>query len=190
MEPALPPGAHYRPGLLTTAEAARALAVLLEEVSWADHSLKLFGQVHRMPRRIQMYGPHGYDYSGVRHPPRPLTPTLEALRVRLEASVGQPLNSVLANLYRDGRDSIGWHTDDDYPHGGHPRIASLSLGATRRFRFRHRADRARTASLDLEPGSLLIIDGEARTDWQHALPRTAKPVGPRVNLTFRHMVGA
>jgi len=186
----LPPGARYTPGLFAADEAQRLLDVLLEAVPWERHTFSIFGRTVDMPRRIQMFGPHGYDYSGVRHPPRPLLPALEEVRARVEAAVGAPFNSVLANLYRDGADSMGWHTDDDYPHGGQPMIASVSLGATRRFRFRHRVDKARTCTIELEPGSLLVFDGEARADWQHALPRTARPVGPRINLTYRFMTGA
>jgi alkylated DNA repair dioxygenase AlkB len=112
-----------------------------------------------------------------------------SLRDRVSEITGLAFNTVLVNLYRDGRDSMGWHADDDYPHGGQPALASLSLGATRRFRFRSRQPQRPRATfgMDLNPGSLLVIDGEARTDWQHALPRTARPIGPRVNLTFRHM---
>ena len=133
-----------------------------------------------------MYGPVGYRYSGVVHPPRRLTPLLEAIRVRVEDLAGLPFNSVLANLYRDGRDSVGWHRDSDYAHGGQPDIASVSFGATRRFEVRDETGRARSA-VDLESGSVLLITGEAIARWWHRVPKTTRPVGPRVNLTFRHM---
>ena len=161
-----------------------ALAV---EIPWEDQVITLFGRTIPMPRRIQMFGPVGYRYSGVDHLPRPLLPRLEVLRGRVEAIVGLGFNSVLANLYRDGNDSVGYHRDDDYAHGGQPAVASVSLGAVRRFRLQHRRDRRRV-DLELPAGSLLVIDGEARTDWVHALPRTRQQVGPRINLTFRHMV--
>jgi len=140
-----------------------------------------------MPRLIAMYGPVGYRYSGVVHPPRALSPVLEAIRGRVEEVSGLAFNSVLANLYRDGRDSVGWHRDSDYAHGGQPDIASVSFGATRRFELRDRAGRAR-ATVDLESGSLLLVSGDAVARWWHRVPKTARAVGPRVNLTFRHMV--
>ena len=140
-----------------------------------------------MPRLIAMYGPVGYRYSGVVHPPRRLTPRLEAIRARVEDVVGRPFNSVLANLYRDGRDSVGWHRDSDYAHGGQPDIASVSFGATRRFELRDQSGRERAAA-DLESGSVLLISGEAIARWWHRVPKTTRPAGPRVNLTFRHMV--
>jgi alkylated DNA repair dioxygenase AlkB len=139
-----------------------------------------------MPRLIAMYGPVGYRYSGVVHPPRALPPRLDGIRRRVEAVTGRAFNSVLANLYRDGRDSVGWHRDSDYANGGQPDIASVSFGATRRFELRD-ASRASTAH-DLESGTVLLIDGDAVARWWHRVPKTGDAVGPRVNLTFRHMV--
>ena len=113
---------------------------------------------------------------------------LDAIRRRVEEATGRRFNSVLANLYRDGRDSVGWHRDSDYAHGGQPDLASVSFGATRRFEVRdEKAGRAR-AAVDLESGSVLLISGEAIERWWHRVPKTSRPVGPRVNLTFRHMV--
>ncbi|MCB9779642.1 MAG: alpha-ketoglutarate-dependent dioxygenase AlkB [Alphaproteobacteria bacterium] len=172
--------------LLSGEEAAAAMAALVEEVAWEGHSFTIFGRTVPMPRRIQMYGPHGYDYSGVRHPPRALTPTLRALQTRVQDALARPFNSVLCNLYRDGADGMAWHTDDDYEHGGQPVIASLSLGATRRFRLRPRGG-GPGLSIDLVAGDLLTIDGAARTDWQHAVPKTRRAVGPRINLTWRQI---
>ena len=113
-----------------------------------------------MPRRVAFYGPHAYAYSGHLHPARALTPLLEALRRRVEEASEHPLNTVLLNLYRDGNDSVSWHSDDDYPHGGHPAVASLSLGAARRFRI---AEKRGTGRYDLEltSGGLLVMEGRA-----------------------------
>lgn len=191
----MPPGLRYLPGVLTPDECREHLAGLIAETPWEDHTFTIFGRTVAMPRRIQMYGPHGYDYSGVQHPPRPLTPRLHLLRQRVEEVLALPFNSVLCNLYRDGQDSMGWHRDDDYPHGGQPVVASLSLGAVRRFRLRPRkrrdrpADGSASVGIDLEDGSLVVLAGAVRTDWVHAVSRTSRPVGPRVNLTFRHMTG-
>jgi len=96
-------------------------------------------------------------------------------------------NSVLANLYRDGRDSMGWHSDDEPELGAQPAIASLSLGSTRRFVLKHRNDPSRKFALELPHGSLLLMRGATQANYRHALPRTARPVGPRINLTFRRI---
>ncbi len=171
-------------------DAAASLAHLdglIAELAWEEQRFTIYGRTVPMPRLIAMYGPVGYRYSGVVHPPCPLTPRLQAIRRHVEAATGTRFNSVLANLYRDGRDSVGWHRDSDYAHGGQPDIASLSFGATRRFEVRDAEGRSR-AAVDLESGSLLLITGEAIDRWHHRLAKTTRPVGPRVNLTFRHMV--
>jgi alkylated DNA repair dioxygenase AlkB len=181
----LPDGFLYMPGVFTPAEADAHLFGLVEELAWATHEFTIYGRSVPMPRLIAMHGPVGYRYSGVVHPPRALTPRLEAIRARVEATCGRRFNSVLANLYRDGRDSIGWHRDSDYADGGQPDIASVSFGAVRRFEMRDR--RGGRATLDLEPGSLLVMTGAAVAGWWHRVPKMARPVGPRLNLTFRHM---
>jgi alkylated DNA repair dioxygenase AlkB len=121
----------------------------------------------------------------------PWTTPLAALRQRLEVALGVTFNSVLANLYRDGADSMGWHSDDEASLGPQPVIASLSLGATRRFVLRHRRRRdLQTLTLSLEHGSLLVMAGETQRHWHHAVPKTRQPVGARINLTFRHVPSA
>ncbi len=139
-----------------------------------------------MPRRVAFYGPHAHAYSGLLHAACALPPRLDALRARIEAATGHPFNTVLANLYRDGADSVSWHSDDDYLHGGHPEVASLSLGATRRFRIAHRRSPTRFA-IDLTDGGLLVMEGRSQLDYRHALPKSAAVTGPRINLTFRFM---
>ncbi|HBK45083.1 MAG TPA: alpha-ketoglutarate-dependent dioxygenase AlkB, partial [Xanthomonadaceae bacterium] len=104
------------------------------------------------------------------------------------AATGADFNSVLANRYRDGRDAMGWHSDDEPELGPQPLIASLSLGAARRFAFRHRSDPALRLALTLGHGDLLLMAGATQSHYRHALPRTARPVGERVNLTFRRIV--
>src|SRR5262249_25959347 len=152
------------------------LAGLLVELAWEQQRFTIYGCEMPMPRLIAMYGPVGYRYSGVVHPACPLTPRLDALRGAIETATGLSFNSVLANLYRDGRDSVGWHRDSDYPHGDQPAIASLSFGAVRTFQVRDRGSRVR-AALDLEPGSLLLVEGPAVARWWHTVPKTARPVG-------------
>jgi alkylated DNA repair dioxygenase AlkB len=183
----LPDGFTLVPALFDSRSSAAHLEALLGDVDWEEQRLTIYGRSMPMPRLIAMYGPVGYRYSGVVHPPRPLSPRLEAICRTVEERSGRVFNSVLANLYRDGRDSVGWHHDSDYAHGGQPDLASVSFGATRRFELRDRTGRVR-ASVDLESGSLLLVDGEAVARWWHRVPKTPRPVGPRVNLTFRHMV--
>jgi len=181
----LPDGFRLVPALFDAATSREHLAALLTELQWEEQRFTIYGRAMPMPRLIAMYGPAGYRYSGVVHPPRPLSPRLDAIRRHVEDVTGRRFNSVLANLYRDGRDSVGWHRDNDYAHGGQPDIASVSFGATRRFEVR---DETTRAALDLDSGSVLLITGDAIARWWHRVPKTTRPVGPRVNLTFRHMV--
>lgn len=162
---------------------------LSETLPWSVHRIRLFGRWVDSPRLSCWIGDAQavYRYSGQTFAPHPWTEALAALRDRLRGELGVPFNSVLANLYRDGRDAMGWHSDDEPELGDEPVIASLSLGAARRFVLRRRDDHAVKQALVLEPGSLLVMRGACQRDWQHALPRTAKPVGPRLNLTFRHL---
>jgi alkylated DNA repair dioxygenase AlkB len=175
------------PGVFDPPSACAHLSALLTEIAWERHDFTIYGRVVAMPRLIAMYGPVGYRYSGVVHPARPMPARVAAIRERVEAATRMRFNSALLNLYRDGRDSVGWHRDNDYDHGGQPDIASVSLGATRRFQLRD--DAGGRAELALEPGSLLLVTGEALDRWWHCVPKTTRAVGPRVNLTFRNMVG-
>ena len=109
------------------------------------------------------------------------------LRQRLEQAGAGRFNSVLANLYRDGSDSMGWHSDDEPELGARPVIASLSLGATRKFVFKHRRKDANKLALALTSGSLLLMQGDTQANYRHALPKTAKAVAERINLTFRNI---
>jgi len=178
----------FDPVFLPAAEATALLAQLTAEVAWEQRAIRLFGQEIPQPRLTAWYGDPDarYTYSGLAWEPRPWTAALRALRQRVEAATGARFNSVLLNQYRDGRDSMGWHADDESELGPAPAIASLSLGATRRFRLRARpGPRPAPLSLDLPGGSLLLMRGPTQQHWQHALPKTSRPVGPRLNLTFR-----
>jgi alkylated DNA repair dioxygenase AlkB len=179
----------YRPGWLGVAAAARLFATLRDAVPWEVHRIRLFGREHASPRLSCWIGDPAavYRYSGTRFAPHPWLPDLAALRERLCAELGAPFNSVLANLYRDGRDAMGWHSDDEPELGPAPVIASVSLGTPRPFVLKHRRDPALRHALVLEPGSLLVMAGATQRHWKHALPRTAKPVGARINLTFRQV---
>jgi alkylated DNA repair dioxygenase AlkB len=183
----LPEVFRWLPGWLEPAEAGRLLELLLAEIPWEDHVVTIVGRQVPVPRRVAFYGPFPYTYSGIVHPARPPPAVVAKLRDRIESVSGHPFNSVLMNLYRSGSDSVSWHSDDDYPHGGHPAVASLSLGETRRFRIAHKRRADERYAIDLTAGGLLLMDGTSQLDYRHALPKSAKATGVRINLTFRHM---
>lgn len=173
---------ELRPGWVADPEVV--FARIQQETTWEQHDITLFGRTVPTPRLTAWTGDAAYRYSGVRNEPQPWTPTLAALRDRLVAELGSPFNSCLANLYRDGTDSMGEHSDDEPELGPRPTIASVSLGARRRFVLRHRSTGARW-SYDLGAGDLLVMRAESQSDYRHAVPKTRRPVGPRMNLTFR-----
>ncbi|MCC2545891.1 alpha-ketoglutarate-dependent dioxygenase AlkB [Hymenobacter sp. BT175] len=176
------------PAFLEPASANRLLAELASTIAWRQESIQLYGKAVLQPRLSAWYGDAEarYRYSGLSLEPLPWTPTLLALRQLLEEATGTRFNSVLLNLYRHGQDSMGWHADDEPELGPAPVIASLSLGAARRFRLRPRKPGlAPPVALDLTSGSLLVMRGLTQRYWLHAVPKTARPVGPRLNLTFR-----
>ena len=177
---------RFDPHFLADGEAAEAFAALRDSLPWSVHRIRLFGREVDSPRLSAWLGEPGasYRYSGTRFEPHPWTPALRALRDRVAVAAGVEFNSVLANRYRSGADHMGWHSDDEPELGPEPVIASLSLGATRRFRLRHRRGDPALA-IDLPPGSLLVMRGQTQRLYRHALPRTARPVGERLNLTFR-----
>jgi alkylated DNA repair dioxygenase AlkB len=181
---------RYWPEAFTAEEAERLFAALRTGLAWASEEVVIFGERRRVPRLVAWYGEPDaiYTYSGVRHEPCAFTPDLIAVRERIEQLSGARFNSVLANLYRDGRDGMGWHADDERELGTNPVIASVSLGATRRFCMRHRKRRALAHAIDLAPGSLLVMAGATQHHWLHALPKTQRAVGERINLTFRRVL--
>ena len=172
------------------AQADALLATLAAALPWQVHRLRLFGREVDSPRLSCWIGDPGasYAYSGTRFQPRPWPAALLPVRARLRAELGIDFNSVLANLYRDGRDCMGWHRDDEAELGPRPVIASLSLGATRRFALKQRHGAGPKLALPLSHGSLLLMRGETQGHYRHAVPRTARAVGPRINLTFRRII--
>ena len=168
-------------------EADAAFRALRHAIPWEVHRIRLFGREIDSPRLSAWIGDPGaaYRYSGTRFEPHPWPPALAALRDRVAAAAGTRFNSALANLYRDGADYMGWHSDDERDLGPRPVIASLSLGATRRFRLKHRHAPEHALALELPPGSLLLMRGETQRHHRHALPKSVKAVGERINLTFR-----
>lgn len=170
--------------------APRLLEALHREIRWEQHELRLFGRRVPAPRLSAWHAEAGqaYRYSGITLVPRPLTPALSEIRERIRALTGQAFDSVLLNLYRDGRDGMSWHSDDEPELGAAPLIAAVSLGATRRFALRTRSTPRRRVALALESGSLLLMEPPLQAHWQHALPKTARACGPRISLTWRRIV--
>ena len=176
-------------------EADGLMAELVGALDWQQEQARFGAKVVALPRLTAWYGDVGYQYSGVNHPPRAWPPSVAGLVDRLPPALGEPAlvpgleagtgpNSVLVNYYRDGQDSMGWHSDDEPELGPAPTIWSVSLGATRRFLLRHRGS-GQLVELHLPHGSLLVMAGASQQFWQHSVPKTSRPLGPRVNLTFR-----
>jgi alkylated DNA repair dioxygenase AlkB len=176
-------------GAFTEPEASELFRALRDGIDWQREEVVIFGQRRPVPRLVAWHGDPGarYCYSGTHHEPLPWTPALEQVRGRVQALAGCEFNAVLLNLYRDGRDGMGWHADDEPELGPEPVIASVSLGAVRRFCLRHRRHRAPRLDLSLPHGSLLLMSGPTQRNWVHAVPKTAVPVGERINLTFRRV---
>ena len=182
---------EYLPGFLSPADADELLAALLAVVPWQRPVVQIFGRTFHSPRLAAWYGDTGafYQYSGLVNEPLPWLSSLAVLRGRIEHRFGQPFNSVLLNLYRDGADSMGWHRDHEPELGENPVIASISLGGIRRFVLQH-SRQANMTRLELRPehGSLLLMCGATQHFWRHCVPKTRKVVSLRINLTFRWIV--
>jgi alkylated DNA repair dioxygenase AlkB len=173
----------FDPHFLAPDEADALFARLRAGTPWGQETAS-FGKP--FPRLTAYYADPGvsYTYSGVTHPALPWPEDLVGVRARVEAATGGPLNSVLLNYYRDGSDSIGYHADAEHGLGPNPVVPWLSLGAARLFHLRH-ARTGERISYALGGGSLLVMAGTTQHHWRHAVPKTRKPVGPRINLTFR-----
>ena len=160
---------------------------LLAETPWRAETVVVFGKRHPQPRLSAWYGDAAYTYSGLRLEPLPWTPLLVQVRAAVEAACGTRFNSVLLNLYRNERDSMGMHSDDEPELGPAPVIASLSFGATRTLVLRHKRNK-QTVRLPLSDGSLLLMAGATQANWLHGINKSTRPLGARLNLTFRYIV--
>lgn len=172
----------YYPGWVNDAD--QLFGVLRGDIAWEQHTITLYGRSVPTPRLTAWMADTAYRYSGIVNEPAPWPEPLAELRERLRNELGVSFNSCLANLYRDGTHSMGYHSDDEPELGPRPTIASISLGDRRRFVLRHRMTRERW-SWDLGHGDLLVMRDESQRDFAHAVPKTSRPVGPRMNLTFR-----
>ena len=163
-----------------------AFEFLRGKTPWEQPEIVIFGKKHKQSCLSTWHSDAGvnYVYSGVERVAHPMNETLSEIRRRCEVAANSKFNSVLVNFYRDGSAGMGWHADNEAINGREPTIASVSLGATRRFDLRHRETK-QTVKVDLEDGSLLVMSGLSQQCWVHQIAKTAKPVGPRINLTFR-----
>lgn len=164
---------------------------LIEETPWRSETIKLWGRSFAQPRLTAWYGDPGrdYTYSGIIMQAEAWTPLLQTLKSDVERAVGDEFNSVLLNYYRNERDSVGYHSDNEKELGQTPTIASLSFGDTRTFVFKPRQKRRHEpVRLALEGGSLLLMKGPTQQNWLHAIEKQARSCGPRVNLTFRRIL--
>ena len=175
------------PDFLSLSEASDYYQALYHGLDWQQQAITLFGKSIMQPRLQAWHGDKTYTYSGLTMHPNPWTAELLDLKARCEHAAEHRFNTVFANLYRTGQDSMGWHQDNEKELGINPVIASLSLGGTRRFVFKHLQCKSKM-EFELTPGSLLVMAGSLQHHWQHALPKTQKSVAPRINLTFRHVV--
>jgi alkylated DNA repair dioxygenase AlkB len=160
------------------------LRCLLDDIAWREETLFLFGKAQKQPRLSAWYGEASYTYSGRTFNPSPFTPLLLDIKRAVEEATGKQFNSVLLNCYRNERDSMGFHSDDEPELGPEPAIASVSLGATRTFILKHR-NLPKTVKLDLTDGSLLLMAGTLQKYWRHGINKETRPRGLRINLTFR-----
>jgi alkylated DNA repair dioxygenase AlkB len=173
--------------LCSQVESDCLFADLYKNINWKQEHLKLYGKPIPIPRLTAWYGDSGksYTYSKIAMEPESWTPTLQQIKSGVEAIATVKFNSVLLNLYRSGKDSVAWHSDDEAELGQNPVIASVSFGGTRRFMLKHKHEKDLKTEIELTHGSCLIMQGTTQHFWLHQIPKTAKPVEPRINLTFR-----
>ena len=165
------------------------LKILIDELDWLEGEIKLFGKNIKIPRLQSWYADEGcnYKYSGKMLRRNNWHPVLLKIKQNIETVSGEQFNSVLANLYRDGSDSMGWHSDDESSIKQDTSIASVSFGEQRPIFFKHKTDDI-SFSIDQSHGSLIIMNGETQKFWKHSIKKSKKLMKPRINLTFRTII--
>ena len=177
----------YYPHFFDKEEADSIYAELINEIPWQQDEITVYGKKHLQPRLTALYGNEGkpYSYSNIKMQPHPWNLLLQKIKSKVESVSDANFTTVLLNYYRNGKDSNGWHADNEKELGTNPIIASISFGAERTFQLKHNSNIDLKKSIVLEHGSLLLMKGTTQHFWKHQIPKTAKPVGPRINLTFR-----
>jgi alkylated DNA repair dioxygenase AlkB len=178
---------EYLPGFFNADESIEIMRILLDETPWKQEDQFMYGRMVKTPRLTAWYGDESsyYKFSGSKFTPFVWTPELLNIKAKIEPIAGVQFNSVLLNLYRDGNDSVAWHSDDEPELGINPVIASVNFGQERRFDIRSKTDHSLKYSVRLENGSLLIMKGDLQHKWDHQIAKSLKITHPRINLTFR-----
>lgn len=181
---------QYYPNFFNTSQADQYFQSLLSSIQWQQDSIKVYGKSHLQPRLTAFYAnnSNAYSYSNIKMTPHPFNSDLQKIKHRIEMNTQVNFTSCLANLYRNGKDSNGWHADDEKELGENPIIASVSFGEARRFKFKHKFKPDQKVTLNLEHGSLLLMKGSTQKNWLHQIPKTQVQIGRRINLTFRIIV--
>jgi alkylated DNA repair dioxygenase AlkB len=177
----------YRPNIFTAEESEYLMRKFIAEMPWQQRVMKMYDKMVLTPRLTVWVGDPGTDYSfsGEKHDPLPWTDDLLMMRNRIEPLDGTKFNSVLLNYYRDGNDSVAWHSDNENALGKHPVVASVTLGQVRSFDIRNKKDHTEKYSVKLESGSYLLMKGGLQEEWEHRIAKSTKVMKERVNLTFR-----
>ena len=180
----------YYGSFFSAAESEKLMNALIGNIAWKHEQITLFGRQVWQPRLTAFYGDldKPYSYSNISLDPTPWTSELDFIKKRIEDSSRHQFTSVLLNYYRDGQDSMGWHSDDEKELGSNPVIGSVSFGTARRFMLKHKKDKTQKSSIMLENGSFLLMQGPTQHHWYHQIPKTKKPLGARINLTFRKII--
>ena len=181
---------EYYPNFLNTENADSYFQILLNTLQWQQYSIKIFGKTIPQPRLTALYALNSqpYSYSGLKLKPLAFTKELKIIHSEIAKLTGSTFTHCLANLYRDGKDSMGWHADDEKELGKQPIIASLSLGAVRNFQLKHKTNPDLKNTIPLAHGSLVIMQGSTQEFWKHQVPKTNRSIEPRINLTFRTII--
>jgi alkylated DNA repair dioxygenase AlkB len=177
----------YYPDFFDLGKANELFEKLKIEVPWQQDAITVYGKVHPQPRLTALYGNQGkpYGYTNIIMQPHAWTPLIMFIKNEVETICNQNFTTVLLNRYRDGKDSNGWHADNEKELGRNPIIASVSFGAERQFQLKHNTIETQKLAITLEHGSLLVMQGSTQHNWKHQIPKTKKTISDRINLTFR-----
>lgn len=180
----------YHPDLFSEQESSYLLNKFIAESPWQQKVVKMYDKQVITPRLSAWYADaETYDYTSLRRSaPNSWTPELLMIKAKVEPLAGVTFNSVLLNYYRDGNDSVAWHSDNEKALGTHPVIASVSFGQVRCFDIRNKKDHSEKYSIRLESGALMIMKGDLQQNWEHRIAKSIKPMQPRINLTFRVVI--
>jgi len=177
----------YYPHFFDKEQADIIFAKLETEIPWQQDDIRVYGKIHPQPRLTALFGNEGkpYSYSNITMQPHPWNLLLQEIKAKIETVAATTFTTVLLNQYRDGKDSNGWHADNEKELGLNPVIASVSFGTERTFQLRHNFEKELKKTINLEHGSLLLMKGTTQHFWKHQIPKTAKTIGSRINGTFR-----